>query len=163
MRQRRPSEVSNWQRLGLGSGACASASWLLFVVDTFFGIFMRDPQFEVTKQSGSDVTKEGRDCAARRAAGRRNLVENELELSNKMIARGLRAVKVNLLVIRMDVAGLTQWGTSWRRERVCGRGGIRKNCGNLWKKSKTLLRAARRMGRPRCEMRKWWCRMPICW
>ena len=30
-------------------------------------------------------------------------------------------VKNNLLVIRMDVAGLTQWGTSWRRERVCGR------------------------------------------
>jgi hypothetical protein len=39
----------------------------------------------------------------------------------------------NLLVILMDVAGLTQWGSSWRRERVCGRGGIRKNCGNLWK------------------------------
>ena len=31
------------------------------------------------------------------------------------------AVKDNLLVIRMDVAGLTQWGSSWRRERVCGR------------------------------------------
>jgi len=28
---------------------------------------------------------------------------------------------------------LRRWGTSWRRERVCGRGGIRKNCGNLWK------------------------------
>jgi hypothetical protein len=27
-------------------------------------------------------------------------------------------VKDNLLVIRMDVAGLTQWGTSWPRERV---------------------------------------------
>jgi len=36
-------------------------------------------------------------------------------------------------VIRMDVAGLTQWGSSWGRERVCGRGWIRKNCGNLWK------------------------------
>src|SRR5216684_3896215 len=57
MRQRRPSEVSNWQRLGLGSGACASASWLLFVVDTFLGIFMGNPQFEVTKQRSHDVTK----------------------------------------------------------------------------------------------------------
>src|SRR5713101_8268455 len=75
--------------------------------------------------------KDGRDYAAGEAAGRRNLVENELELSNKMIARGLRAIKDNLLVIRMDVAGLTQWGTSWRRERVCGRGGIRKNCGKV--------------------------------
>src|SRR6266704_4598056 len=42
-------------------------------------------------------------------------------------------VKNNLLVIRMDVPGLTQWGSSWPRERVCGRGRIRKNCGNLWK------------------------------
>src|SRR5260370_41018303 len=33
----------------------------------------------------------------------------------------------------MGVAGLTQWGSSWPRERVCGRGGIRKNCGKLWK------------------------------
>src|SRR5713101_4079360 len=80
--------------------------------------------------------KDGRDYAAGEAAGRRNGVENELELSNKMIARGLRAVKDNLLVIRMDVAGLTQWGPSWRRERVCGRGGIRKNCGNLWKRQR---------------------------
>ncbi len=27
----------------------------------------------------------------------------------------------------MDVAGLTQWGTSWPMERVCGRGGPDKN------------------------------------
>jgi Arc/MetJ family transcription regulator len=47
-------------------------------------------------------------------------------------------VKCNLLAIRMDVAGLTQWGSSWRRERVCGRGGIRKNCGNLWKSQKHI-------------------------
>ncbi len=71
---------------------------------------------------------------ARRVTGRLSAVEDELELSNKMIARGLRAVKNNLLVIRMGVAGLTQWGTTWRRERVCGRGGIRKNCGNLRKR-----------------------------
>jgi hypothetical protein len=45
-------------------------------------------------------------------------------------------VKDNLLVIRMDVAGLTQWGSSWGRERACGRGGIRKNCGNLWKSAR---------------------------
>jgi len=45
-------------------------------------------------------------------------------------------VKDNLLVIRMVVAGLTQWGTSWPRERVCERGGIRKNCGNLWKRQR---------------------------
>ncbi len=48
-------------------------------------------------------------------------------------------VKDNLLVIRMGVAGLTQWGSSWGRERVCGRGGIRKNCGNLWKNSKSMV------------------------
>jgi hypothetical protein len=36
-------------------------------------------------------------------------------------------------VIRMDVAGLTQWGSNWWREWVCGRGGIRRNCGNQWK------------------------------
>jgi hypothetical protein len=40
-------------------------------------------------------------------------------------------------------AGLTQWGSSWRRERACGRGGIRKNCGNLWKKSKVAPFARR--------------------
>src|SRR5712691_8792820 len=67
------------------------------------------------------------------ATDRRNSVENEPELSNTMIARGLTPVKDNLLVIRMDVAGLTQWGSSWSRERVCGRGAIRQNCGNLWK------------------------------
>src|SRR5260370_32944671 len=50
-----------------------------------------------------------------------------------MVARWLMIVKNNLLVIRMGVAGLTQWGSSWPRERVCGRGGIRKNCGKLWK------------------------------
>src|SRR5260370_36178172 len=57
MRQRRPSEVSNWQRLGLGRGACGSAPWLLFVVDAFLGIFMGNPQFEGTKQRSHDVTK----------------------------------------------------------------------------------------------------------
>ncbi len=36
-------------------------------------------------------------------------------------------------MIRMNVAGLTQWESSWPGERVCGRGWIRKNCGNLWK------------------------------
>jgi hypothetical protein len=50
-----------------------------------------------------------------------------------MVARELMVFKGNLLVIRMDVAGLTQWGSSWPMERVCGRGGIRKNCGNVWK------------------------------
>ncbi len=69
-------------------------------------------------------------------AGRRNRVEDELELSKDMVARWLMLVKNNLLVIRMNVAGLTQWGSSWLRERVCGRGGIRKNCGNLWKSQK---------------------------
>ncbi len=67
------------------------------------------------------------------AAGRRNLVENGLELSKEIVARELMIVRDNLLVIRMDVAGLTQWGPSWPGERACGRGGIRKNCGNLWK------------------------------
>ncbi len=83
--------------------------------------------------------KEGRHYAARMATDRRNSVENKPELSNTMIARGLTPVKDNLVVIRMDVAGLTQWGSSWPRERVCGRGGIRENCGNLWKSQKRHL------------------------
>ena len=62
--------------------------------------------------------------------------ENGCELSKGMVAPWLMRVKSNLLVIRMDVAGLTQWGASRRRERVCGRGGIRRNCGNLWKREK---------------------------
>ncbi len=45
-----------------------------------------------------------------------------------MVARTLLLGKNNLLVIRMDVGCLTQWGSSWPRERVCERGGIRKNC-----------------------------------
>ncbi len=77
--------------------------------------------------------KERRHYAARMATDRRNSVENEPELSNTMIARGLTPVKDNLLVILMDVAGLTQYGSSWTRERVCGRSAIRENCGNLWK------------------------------
>src|SRR6266436_4480065 len=38
-----------------------------------------------------------------------------------------------------EAAGLTQWGSSWRRERVpvkttgMQKPQIRKNCGNLWK------------------------------
>jgi hypothetical protein len=51
-----------------------------------------------------------------------------------------------LLVILMDVAELTQWGSSWRRERVCGRGGIRKNCGNLWKSQKHISLKSRYAG-----------------
>ena len=51
-----------------------------------------------------------------------------------MIARGLRAVQDNLLVIRMDVGYLTQWGSSWRRERVCGGVGFERiveKCGKI--------------------------------
>ena len=69
--------------------------------------------------------------------GRGRRVEDGLELSKGMVARWLMAVKDNLLVIRMDVAGLTQWGSSWPLERVCGKGGIRKNCGNLWRNQKS--------------------------
>jgi hypothetical protein len=43
-----------------------------------------------------------------------------------MVARELMLVKNNLLAIRMDVAGLTQWGSSWRRERACGRVGFER-------------------------------------
>src|SRR6266487_3257721 len=95
-----------------------------------------DWQVEAQEPGGKDVRKERRDYAARMATDRRNSVENEPELSNTMIARGLTPVKDNLLVIRMDVAGLTQWGSSCPRERVYGRGGIRKSCGNLWKSQK---------------------------
>src|SRR5437899_12989579 len=80
--------------------------------------------------------KERRDYAARMATDRRNSVENEPELSNTMIARGLTPVKDNYVVIRMDVAGLTQWGSSWTSERVYGRGGIRENGGNVWKRKR---------------------------
>src|SRR5712692_5046385 len=87
MRQRRPSEVSNWQRLGLGRGVCGSAPWLLFVVDAFLGIFMGNPQFEVTKQRSQDVTKRWA----------RTIKEHG--------STEVNAFKNKLLVIRMDVAG----------------------------------------------------------
>src|SRR5216684_6497484 len=41
-----------------------------------------------------------------------------------------------------EAAGLTQWGSSWRRERVpvkttgMQKPQIRKNCGNLWKRQR---------------------------
>src|SRR5882762_2531951 len=55
-------------------------------------------------------------------------------------------VKDNLLVIRMDVAGLTQWGTSWLRERVCGKGGFERIVEISEKKSKAPPSA--KMGHP---------------
>ncbi len=73
-----------------------------FEVDAFFGIFMGDPQFEVTKQGKRNrwnVPKVHSGCKMRiwrlerldveggRAAGRRNLAENELELSKTMVAQ----------------------------------------------------------------------------
>jgi hypothetical protein len=36
-----------------------------------------------------------------------------------------------LLVILIDVAAGTQWGSSCGMERVCGRGRIRKSCGKV--------------------------------
>src|SRR6266700_6580107 len=78
------------------------------------------------QQPGSPKKKQ----AAGVAAGRREGGEDGRELSKDRVARELMLVKDNLLVIRMIVAGLTQWGTSWPRERLCGRGVIRKNCGN---------------------------------
>src|SRR5712664_974947 len=68
--------------------------------------------------------------------GRGRRAEDGLELSKGMVPPELMLVNDNLLVIRMDVAGLTQWGSSWPRERACGRGGIRKNCGKVWKSEK---------------------------
>jgi hypothetical protein len=41
---------------------------------------------------------------------------------------------------------LRQWGTSWPRERVCRTGGIRKNCGNLWKSQKPQVQNQSRLG-----------------
>ena len=76
---------------------------------------------------------------ARRATGHRPGVEDGRELSRNMVARWLMVVKDNLLVIRMGVAGLTQWGSSWGRERVCGRGGIRKSCGKVRKRENLKL------------------------
>jgi Arc/MetJ family transcription regulator len=87
----------------------------------------------------------------RGAVGRRNGAENGLELSRNSIARRLIRIKGNLLVIRMGVAGLTQWASSGWRERVCGRGGIRKNCGNLWKSQKRVSLESREMGQAKLE------------
>ncbi len=42
------------------------------------------------------------------------------------IPQEVLAVKDNYVVIRMDLAGLTQWGSSWRRESVCGRAGFER-------------------------------------
>ncbi len=53
--------------------------------------------------------------------------------------------KDNLLVIRMDVAGLTQ-GFKLAEGKGLRRGGIRKNCGNLWENPSRTFRAARNMG-----------------
>ena len=50
--------------------------------------------------------------------------------------QGSTAVNVCQELLVSDSNGrreLRRWGSSGRRERVCGRGGIRKNCGNLWK------------------------------
>lgn len=55
-----------------------------------------------------------------------------------MLARKLMAVKNNYVVIRMDVAGETQWGASCEMERVCGRGGIRKICGKVLDRRKSI-------------------------
>jgi len=55
--------------------------------------------------------------------------------------------KGKVLVIRMSAAGLMQRGASWRRERVCGSGGIRKNCGKLWKSQKHISLESRCAGR----------------
>jgi hypothetical protein len=35
---------------------------------------------------------------------------------------------------------LRRRGTSWLRERGCGRGGIRKNYGNLWKSKRRQIK-----------------------
>ncbi len=82
-------------------------------------------------------------------AGWRDAGENGLGLSKDMVARWLRPVKNNYVVIRMDVAYLTQWGSSWWMERVCGRGGIQTNCGNLWKSQKPHVRSG--PGHPSCS------------
>src|SRR5229473_1087485 len=84
-----------------------------------------------------------------------NSVENGPQLSNTMIARGLTPVKDNLLVIRMDVAGLTQWGSSWTSERVYGRvgfGGIVEICGKVKGRRSATFHLARKMGTDSCSI-----------
>ena len=77
---------------------------VLFVVEAFFGIFMGDPQFEVTKWRSTDVTKDGRDSAARVAAGQRIGVGDGCEVSKDRVAQTVLEVKNNYVVIRMGVA-----------------------------------------------------------
>jgi len=74
-----------------------------------------------------------------KAAGRWNGVEDGRELSKDRVAQQLMDVNSILAGSGMVAGYLTQWGTSWPRERVCGRGGIRKNCGNLWKSQRPCL------------------------
>src|SRR6266849_4195406 len=94
------------------------------------------------RQGGKEVRRKGKergkDAQAFRPAPGIS-IDDELELSKDRVAYRLTEVKDNYVVIRMDVSAGTQWGASWSRERVCGRGAIRKNCGNLWKsKARTL-------------------------
>src|ERR1700682_2088697 len=71
------------------------------------------------------------------------------------------AVQDNLLVIRMGMAGLTQRGSSWPRERVCGRGRIRKDCGNVWKNQKRHLSWGAKVGAPLARNSTFPCELGI--
>src|SRR5260370_14109856 len=66
-------------------------------------------------------------------------------------------VKDNLLVIRMDVAGLTQWGSSWRRERVCRSVEFERSVEKF-----SDLREGRRVKVPTRQTRVWGTRLPTC-
>jgi hypothetical protein len=74
------------------------------------------------------------------------------------ITQKVLTVKDNYVVIRMGVAGLTQWGPSWRRERVSGRGGIRKDCGNLWKSFDGLRKMIKEKSKPDTQTRRYGAR-----
>jgi hypothetical protein len=81
-----------------------------------------------------------------RDSGQREALLSPPSESCKHYSKTVPEVKCNLLAIRIGVGYLTQRGASWRRERVCGRGGIRKNCGNLWKTRQSRLSRGARGG-----------------
>jgi hypothetical protein len=71
----------------------------------------------------------GSEASERLKRGEGRIVASD---SKHIVAGKLLVVKNNQSVIRMGVSAGTQWGASWRIERVCGRGAIRTICGKVF-------------------------------